>query len=145
LAKQELGRPERSALATDFGLAPVNELALNERGGRYSTLQLDRARGLRLPGFKTCCAAEEHDMDDAVQRHFQDLVLAAGIVYGDWLEGLPADERNEIMAMAEDGGLPGIRLLLGDERRMPELAILMRTRGGDIEAVGALQLARTGQ
>lgn len=84
-------------------------------------------------------------MDDAVQRHFQDLVLAAGIVYGDWLEGLPADERNEIMAMAEDGGLPGIRLLLGDERRMPELAILMRTRGGDIEAVGALQLARTGQ
>lgn len=83
-------------------------------------------------------------MNDNIQRHFEDLVLAAGVVFGDWLESMTEDERAEIMALVEDGALPGIRLLLGDERRMPEMAILMRTRGGDIEAVGALQLARAG-
>lgn len=89
-------------------------------------------------------ALSENNVNDNIQRHFEDLVLAAGVVFGDWLESMTEDERAEIMALVEDGALPGIRLLLGDERRMPEMAILMRTRGGDIEAVGALQLARAG-
>lgn len=83
-------------------------------------------------------------MNDNMQRHFEDLVLAAGVVFGDWLESMIEDERAEIMALVEDGALPGIRLLLGDERRAAELAILIRHRSGEITAVGALELARIG-
>ncbi|MBE0591200.1 MAG: hypothetical protein IH616_02220 [Gemmatimonadales bacterium] len=89
-------------------------------------------------------ALSENDMNDDIQRHFEDLVLAAGVVFGDWLESMTEDERDEIMALYNDGALPGIRLLLGDERRAAELAILVRHRSGEIQAVGALELARVG-
>lgn len=83
-------------------------------------------------------------MDDIIQRHFQDLLLAGGKVFESWLNGLPEDERADVLALFGDGALPGLRLLLGDERRAAELAILMRTRSGEIQAVGALELARIG-
>jgi hypothetical protein len=89
-------------------------------------------------------ALSEINMDDDIQRHFQDLLLAGGKVFESWLYGLPEDERDEIMALYNDGALPGIRLLLGDERRAAELAILIRHRSGEITAVGALELARVG-
>lgn len=77
-----------------------------------------------------------------LQRKFADLVLAAGEVFQAWLDSLPADDRAIIVGEVEDGALPGLRLVLGDERRNAELSILLRVRSGDVETVGALALTR---
>lgn len=77
-----------------------------------------------------------------LEDRIRELVVAAGNVWEAWLETLPEDDRAIIVGETEDGALPGVRLIVGDDRRMPHLALLLRTRSGDVETVGEVELTR---
>ena len=74
---------------------------------------------------------------------FRALAIATTELLGEWLESLPEEQRDDLEDEFKNwNALPGIRFLLGDERRPAKLTILKQDRVGEIETIGEIELSR---
>ncbi len=79
---------------------------------------------------------------DRMNRTYQALAIAATEMFGAWLDSLPDDEREDLVAEFHNGAGAGIRLLFADDKRMAQLTFLRLARSGDVDTIGEVVLAR---